>query len=143
MSKMTTICIDGKALELALMRKGYSLQEADELTGKSPGYTSKGCRTGRIANASCIMFDKLLGIPVSEYELKETAVPVRETPEQAQIGAPALTFQDMAAAVEVGVKTALESFTDEYAIYKVGGVQTIRKRMEKEPEHEQSGEWKK
>ena len=45
-------------------------------------------------------------------------------------------LQEIAQAVAEGVRAAFEVMFKEYAIYKVGGVQTVRKRAEREPDHE-------
>lgn len=129
----TTIEIDGEKLKAALVKRGLSFTEASTALGFGSSYISNAIHRGMVSTVASKMLESEFNIRLEDIKAEERPEP---EPQQIEIEMPAgITYQEIAQAVAEGIRTAFEVIFEEYAIYKVGGVQTIRKRAEREPDH--------
>lgn len=130
----TTIEIDREKLKAALVKRGLSFTEASTALGFGSSYISNAMHRGMMSTVASKMLESEFNIRLEDIKAEERQ-PEPE-PQQIEIEMPAgITYQEIAQAVAEGIRAAFEVIFEEYAIYKVGGVQTIRKRAEREPDH--------
>ena len=131
----TTIEIDGEKLKAALVKRGLSFTEASTALGFGSSYISNAIHRGMMSTVASKMLESEFNIRLEDIKAEERPEPEPE-PQQIEIEMPAgITYEEIAQAVAEGIRTAFEVIFEEYAIYKVGGVQTIRKRAGREPDH--------
>lgn len=116
------VAISKSLLEYELKKRGVTEKGASIELGYSPHYLNTSATNGRIAKPAVIALDRVYGIKLEDIQEPEA------TAEPTATGDTGLTYQDISAAVSAGVLDALTRFADEFAIYKVGGVLTIRRR---------------
>lgn len=128
--------VDGEKLKKAMAKRGLALTRASQELGFGISFLSNVVGRGTISASAMKLLGTEYNIKLEEIEADPEPPAVEVQPEQMQMEAPdGLTYQEIAQAVAEGIRAALEVMFEEYAIYKVGGVQTIRKRAEKEPDH--------
>lgn len=128
----TTIEIDREKLKAALVKRGLSFTGASTALGFGSSYISNAMHRGMMSTVASKMLESEFNIRLEDIKAEER----QPEPEPQQIEMPAgITYQEIAQAVAEGIRSAFEVIFEEYAIYKVGGVQTIRKRAEREPDH--------
>lgn len=132
--RSTTVEIDSEKLKAALDRRGLAYIEASEALGFGSNYISNAIARKAMSMAGAKLLETEFNIRLEDIRAEKKQE--EHEPQQIEIEMPAgLTYQEIALAVAEGIRTAFEVIFEEYAIYKVGGVQTIRKRAEKEPDH--------
>lgn len=134
MGRDRRVRIDGAMLENILRRREFSQEKAGEAVGVSKDVIGRAIRLGLIAKPTLRALELEFAIPAGSLLIKDEEP---KEPEQTEMEMPAgLTYQEVTQAVAEGIRAAFEALFEEYAIYKVGGVQTVRKRAGREPEHD-------
>jgi len=129
--------IDGEKLKKALAQRDLALVDASLTLGFGASYMSNAVHRGAMSVAAAKLLDSQYNIHLDDIKPDEPKQEPKQEPEQIELAMPAgFTYQEIAQAVAEGVRAAFEVIFEEYAIYKVGGVQTVRKRAEREPDHE-------
>ena len=134
----TVVKIDGDKLRRELEKRNLTQQAASRELGFAGNFISNAVRRGSVSKSAMKAIE--LAFNISQEDI-EPAQPQQEPkpqpqPQQIEMDMPAgLTYQEVALAVAEGIRAAFEVMFEEYAIYKVGGVQTIRKRAGREPDH--------
>lgn len=134
----TVIKIDGDKLRRELEKRNLTQQAASRELGFGGNFISNAARRGSVSKSAMKSIELAFNISPEDIAPAEPApLPQTLQPQQIEMEMPAgLTYQEVTQAVAEGIRAAFEALFEEYAIYKVGGVQTVRKRAEKEPEHD-------
>lgn len=133
---MKTIQIDGSRLKRELKKQKLAMSRISKDMGLSANYLSNCCHNEQIAALPLDYLTRNYGIEYADIK-PQTETPAAETKNEQET-------RDIMTAVEYGVTEALEYviekygvnvitkalevFASEYALYKVGGVFTFRKR---------------
>lgn len=116
------IAIDKTLFFYELTKRGLSERQASLELGYSQNYFTNCANLGYITRPAFVALNKAYGIKLEDLQEPEA------TAEPTATGDTGLTYQDISAAVSAGVLDALTRFADDFAIYKVGGVMTFRRR---------------
>lgn len=127
MAKKYAYKIDGEKLKNEIARRGLNLSEVSQTIGYSKSYINYCIKDSVITKPAALLLQREFNISLDSYKLKENSQ--SETAAQMAPGpAAAASPTQIAQAVEAGIIAAFEWLTDEYALYKVGGVYTFHKR---------------
>lgn len=130
----TAVKIDGDKLRRELEKRNLTQQAASRELGFGGNFISNVARRGSITKSALKSIE--LAFNIAPADILPDEPQEQPQPQQIEMDMPAgLTYQEVALAVAEGIRAAFEVMFEEYAIYKVGGVQTVRKRAEREPDH--------
>ena len=130
----TVVKIDGDKLRRELEKRNLTQRAASRELGFAGNFISNVARRGSITKSALKSIE--LAFNIAPADILPDEPQEQPQPQQIEMDMPAgLTYQEVALAVAEGIRAAFEVMFEEYAIYKVGGVQTVRKRAEREPDH--------